>query len=317
MKSLARASQELASIKETVEHRNRLGQKLGASESDRLRFTQANCDQLEEDIAFLKRLGSHQDMKFAFKELQHTFTSDDQYQRFLYAAWSARIDFSKYKQRLRQAKGLAMQIAETAQLLSEKINALYKTHTDLPSELDSIDLLLRKTENRANQNHNFEMWRKHRGVILGDPPSQDHENVLINDRETALDQLEKLARRVSGEQVEDDELEKNRSDLKYAWTLAPNFAALLSTLSEVMENFEPKEHGFIGAGVASREHNEKTAYIRAFYTLLHAESGIEISLPVRKAMANVTTVMLNRRDIEATLDDVTKAIASLEHRIST
>jgi hypothetical protein len=75
-----------------------------------------------------------------------------------------------------------------------------------------------------------------------------------------------------------------------------------------MKDFSPKEHGYIGAGVASRENNEKTAYIRALYSLLHYEHGFEMSLPVRKAIATVTTIAMDHRDIEASLDDVTKAI---------
>jgi hypothetical protein len=37
-----------------------------------------------------------------------------------------------------------------------------------------------------------------------------------------------------------------------------------------------------------------------------------MSLPVRKAIASITTIALDHRDIEATLDDVTKAISSHE-----
>jgi hypothetical protein len=145
------------------------------------------------------------------------------------------------------------------------------------------------------------MWRIHRGVILGDQTIEPHTPSPTDE--------------AKGEKPSHPALkELYRRDLRYAWGLAPNFPELLLKIAEIMGDFTPMEHGYVGAGISSREANEKTAYVRGLHKLLKDEHGFEIDLPIKQAMAAVTLVMLNDPDIHVTTDDVTKAIRHNEKK---
>lgn len=251
-------------------------------------------------------------MEAAYQGLESFFTNDNQWRRFLHSCWGARIDFHKYRERIANATDLLKEIAEQAEALALKMRTLDQVSTDLPLELHSIQVLLRQTENHSLFNRNLEMWRIHRGVVLGDQPFEDLQDTRLGQRDTSIEKVVVGNEKTGDENTSVSEIDQYLSSVRYAWGLAPDFASLLFKVAEIMKDFSPEEHGYIGAGLASRESNEKTAYIRALYSLLSDGCGIEMSLPVRKAVASITTIALDHRDIEATLDDVTKAISSYE-----
>jgi len=315
-KVLANANQRLSEISVSLQKKL---QDDGILDSDDLKkkdMAEAYRDQCVGDIAFLHRLGSDLRMEAAYQGLEGIFTNNNQWHRFLHSCWGARIDFHKYRERIKNVADRSKEIAEQAEALALNIRALDQVLTDLPLELHSIQALLRQTENHSLFDRNLEMWRIHRGVVLGDQPSADLEDTRLGQRDTSIEKVVVWNEETGNEKTSASEIDQYLSSVRYAWGLAPDFASLLFKVAEIMKDFSPKEHGYIGAGVASRESNEKTAYIRALYSLLSDGCGIEMSLPVRKAIASITTIALDHRDIEATLDDVTKAISSYEGRIS-
>lgn len=96
--------------------------------------------------------------------------------------------------------------------------------------------------------------------------------------------------------------------LRYVWGTAPDFAALLGTLTAAARAYEPEQSGFIGAGLNSRKSTPKTAYIRAFAALLRDQYGLTLSPRVKNAMAITATVVLNDPDDPVSTADVTSAV---------
>ncbi len=95
----------------------------------------------------------------------------------------------------------------------------------------------------------------------------------------------------------------------YGWEKAPEVPELLDTIAKTAENFTPEVPGFIGEAIASRKHNEKTEYTRAFGNLLK-QRGFKLTAPIRGAMSIFITVAINSLDIDVTSESVHKA---LEH----
>jgi len=292
--------------KEQLDHLLRKNQSkadnlLSAAAFKEQRRAEAHYNQLLGDLEAVQRLGTDLQMEPAYKALKKRSNEDEPLRRFLHAAWGTRIDFLRHREALDRATALSKEIAVDAEHLSAKIRDLFETFHDTPLELHSISELLRQTDNNELDGHNRGMWRIHRGLILGDPPSEptaSSPNQEDRKVEPSPPTVEELYRR----------------DLRYAWGVAPDFTELLSKISEIMGEFVPRKHGYIGAGVSSREANEKTAYIRGLYKLLKDAHGFKIDLPIKQAMAAVTTVMLNNPDIEVTTDDVTKAIKYFEKK---
>jgi hypothetical protein len=277
------------------------GNLLSTVEVEEQSRTKAHYKQLLGDLEAVQRLGTDYQMEPVYKALHKKFNEDEPLRRFLHATWNARIDFLRHKEALERGTVLSKEIAEEAESLGIKIRELTRTFHDTPLELHSISELLRQTDNNELNGHNHGMWRIHRGVILGDPTIEPHTPSPTDE--------------AKGEKPSHPTLEELfRRDLRYAWGLAPNFPELLLKIAEIMGNFTPLKHGFVGAGVSSREANEKTAYIRGLHKLLKDEHGFKIDLPIKQAMAAVTLVMLNNPDIHVTTDDVTKAIRHNEKK---
>ena len=296
-----KTKEQLDQLLEKNQEKSRQGNLLTAEEVREQRRATAHYEQRLGDLEAVQRLGTDYQMEQAYKALKKRSNEDEPLRRFLHAAWGARIDFLRHREALDRATVLSKEIAVDAEHLSAKIRDLFETFHDTPLELHSISELLRQTDNNELDGYNRGMWRIHRGLILGDPPSEptaSSSNQEDRKVEPSPPTVEELYRR----------------DLRYAWGVAPDFTELLSKISEIMGEFVPRKHGYIGAGISSREANEKTAYIRSFHKLLKDEHGFEICLLMKKAMAAVTAVMLNNPDIEVTTDDVTKAIKYYEKK---
>jgi len=311
-KVLADANQRLSVISVSLQKKLQDDGILNSDDLKKKNMAQAYRDQCAGDIAFLHRLGSDLRMEAAYQGLEGVFTNDNQWRRFLHSCWGVRIDFHKYRERIANATDLSKEIAEQAETLALKIRAVDQVSTDLPLELHSIQALLRQTENHSLFDRNLEMWRIHRGVVLGDQPPEVIDETRLGQKDILIENLIVKTEETGNGKTSASEIDQYLSSVRYAWGLAPDFASLLFKVAEIMKDFSPEEHGYIGAGLASRESNKKTAYIRALYSHLSDGCGIEMSLPVRKAIASITTIALDHRDIEATLDDVTKAISSHE-----
>jgi hypothetical protein len=275
--------------------------RLSAAELKEQQRANSRYKQLLGDLEAVQRLGTDQRMAPTYRNLRDEFNEDEKLLRFLHAAWGARIDFLSRREILESATAISEEIAVEAESLAAKMRELVQTFHDTPLELHSISELLRQTDKYDLDGHNLGMWRIHRDVILGNPRPHLHASTAAK-ADTVLDSSPA------------SETELYQSNLRYAWTLAPDFAGLLSKVAEIMGKFSPQEHGYIGAGVHSREINEKTAYIRALYKLLKDEHGFEVSLSLKKAMASVTTVILNKPNIDVTTDDISKTISRHEKR---
>jgi hypothetical protein len=282
--SLAHAERRLAEIDEKIQSCIRWGKDdyLPGLEKERAEAL-AHRDSLAGDIDCLRRLVQDERMREAYAILTREFTDDRQWRNFIYAAWAARADFAKYRDRLKRAAELADEVAQKAETLAKLIRQFSATGINGPSEFYSIPELLRQTDNHELEGHNLHMWRSMRRHILGDPPEWD-------------------------EKLVDEEA---RNMLRYAWGTAPEVSELLETLASAARAFKPSAPGMIGAAIKSRKRSPKTEYLRAFGNLLTEEHGIALTTPIVKATAITATVVINLPDVDLTSDDVRKALAKL------
>jgi hypothetical protein len=269
---------------------------------------QAHRDLLAADLECLRRLGSDPRMRDAFALLTAEFTDDQEWRSFIRAAWAARVDYKKHRDRLKRAAELSGEIADAAKTLASLIREFSEIGLNGPDEFYSISELLRQTDNHEMKGHNLHMWRSMRQRILGELPIQD-----LTETKSVIESIEfvplaEIASTQVGGREKIAPEEKARNMLRYAWGTAPEFPAFLDTVAKVSLAFRPVEFGMIGAANDSRKHSEKTAYVRAFGKLLTDSHGLKLNPSIMKAMAFVATVVLNQPEIDVTYDDVRKAL---------
>ncbi len=310
--SLADAEETLARIDRAIETYIRRGEddylpSLRIQRAEAL----AHRDGLAGDVGCLRRLAHDARMADAFALLTREFTDDRQWRNFTYAAWAARADFSKYRDRLKRARELKGEIADTAETLAKLIHQFADTGISGPSELYSIPELLRQTDNHEMHGHNLAMWRSMRRHVLGDMPRRDIPDAKPAEECGELMPPIEIVLVPMGEKPEIAPEEEARNMLRYAWGTAPDFSALLGTMANAARNFEPSESGMIGAAIQSRQRSPKTEYLRAFGNLLTDVHKFTLTTAIMQAMAIVANVVINLPDVDVTYDDVRKALAML------
>jgi hypothetical protein len=278
--SLAFAEESLARINRAIEGYLRRGEddylpSLRAQKAEAL----AHRDAIAGDLDCLRRLAHDGRMADAYALLTREFTDDQQWRGFIRAAWSARIDFAKHRDRLRRAAELKDDIADAAERLARLIREFSEKDANGPGELYSIPELLRRTDNHEMRGHNLHMWRAMRRHVLGDPSGTDSDD-------------------------------QARDSLRYAWGTAPGVPELLDTMASAARGFKPGESGMIGAALESRQQSPKAEYLRAFASLLTDVHGFILNPRLMRAMAVVATVVINSPDIDVSYDDVRKRLPS-------
>ena len=298
---------ELIKIEEATNHALSNPQQPDLDELRRQKLEAVNRrDWLTKELSCLKRLGHHSDMPKVFELLKHSFPDGEKVQDFIYCAWAARIDFAKYRENLKKATKIKKEIAEVSNELSKLLHELSATGVMGPGELFSIPQLLKQTDNHNLNDHNLQMWRSMRMHILGDKVDRCFEdsshseqipNQSINIQIIPIESNTKI-----------DSSETQRNMLRYAWGTAPDVSALIETIAKVASKFDPKESDMIGAAIQTRQHSQKTEYIRALWFLLSDSHKFVLTLHIRKAICLVANVVINSPEIEVTLDDVNKAL---------
>ena len=307
--SLANADKSITRIERDIDTYIRLGEE---DYLDSLRTqkaeAQAHRDFLAAELECLRRLGSDPRMRDAFALLTAEFTVDQEWRGFIYAAWAARVDFKKHRDRLKRAAELSGEIADAAKTLANLIREFSEIGLNGPDEFYSISELLRQTDNHEMKGHNLHMWRSMRPHILGELPIQDLPETKPDIESIDLDSLAEIVRTQMGERGKIAPEDEARNMLLYAWGAAPEFPALLDTVAKASLAFSPRESGMIGAAIDSQKHNPKTEYISAFGSLLTESHGFALSLPILEAMKIVANVVINHPDVDMTDDDVRKAL---------
>jgi hypothetical protein len=274
-------------------------------------------DDYARDIASIKRLVHDDRMKEAYRILSNAFFDDEdseqqrKFDGFIYAAWSACLDFSPYREGVKRAETLRDEIAKTADKLACLLDRVSGTGVMYPSEFFSIPELLRNTDNHEMQNHNLYMWRAIRGYVLGDPPQRKR----TENEQTEIDPTYKPEIVIQSvawdEELDIDPDQKVRNTLRYAWEKSPSLSALLKTVSKAAREYEPCEGGMIGAAIDSQKRNEKTEYLRAFANLLREQHRFILTAEIMKAMAVTANVVINSTEINVSYDDVRKSLKKL------
>jgi hypothetical protein len=279
---------------------------------------QKRLDDLERDIAAIKRLALDERMKDAYGILTEAFFGgedserQDKFWSFLYAAWSANMDYSPYRENLKKQAKLRDEIAETAAKLASLLEKIGETGGgDLPDEFTQVRSLLRNTDNHKNDDYDFRMWRVSRDFVLGEKPPDERTEAEKEAEIREGGEEEKGEKLAAQERRESEIAERERSTLRYAWQQCPPLSELLRTLSKAARDFKPSEYGTIGAAIDSRKKNEKTEYLRAFGELLTSQNRFSLTPEIIKAMAITANVVINSPDVDVSYDDVRKALSAL------
>lgn len=188
---------------------------------------------------------------------------------FIAAAFSAQMDFGRYRDAIDLARKLNDKIGIAAAELASLLREIQDTGVNSPSEFYSVRDLLLQTDYRDEPSKSI--WKGCKDLI-----------VRGNKADLAF---------------------------QHAWKKVPTVDLLLDTLANAANDYEPQEpSSVVAAGIASRKKTPKTAYLRAFWYLLAGEHGFTISPRVKDAMATTATVVLNEPDTIVSADDVSKAL---------
>lgn len=260
-----------------------------------------DVDHLREEVNCLQRLAHDTRMREAYAVLTREFIDDQQWREFIYAAYAARIDFERYRNRLKEAGDLRVDIAKAASKLARLLRQFGDSGVNGPDEFFSIPELLRKTDNHEERDRNLYMWRSMRKYVLGDLPEH-------GTPESTPDEPIEIDFVLEGDKGEVDPEVESCAALRYAWGTAPDLPALLDTVEGAARAFKPTESGVIGAAIALRQRSPKAEYLRAFGNLLVDVNHFTLNPRVMKAMGIVANVVINLPDVDVTYDDVRKTI---------
>ena len=311
---LAQAQEQLASINEQFDNAVSQDDSYLSELRKKRREAEEHRNYLSADVECLQRLAGDKRMKEAYVMLADQQFTEEQRCGLISAAWAARIDYTKYRDRVKAAKALRLQISSAATALSQLLQDFSATGINGPSEFYSIPDLLRATDNFDGGGRNLMMWQAMRSVVLGDRPKKrdTSKGIPANARNVARENLEISVRFLGpNEKPIIDPVDQARNALRYAWGVAPELSGLLATLSVTAQSFEPNEFGMIGAAISTRQKSMKTEYVRAFATLLADVHGVTLTALVKDLIAKVANVVLNDGEIDVTYDDVRKALLPL------
>ncbi len=249
-------------------------------------LTEDDSVQLGDRLAVLRRLGHDCRMREVYQLLTRELSDDSHLRGFVYAAWSAHLNFSAYRERLKRADDLREKIAAAAEQLAVLLRAA--DDIDLaswPSAFSNVQALLRGTDNHEFSGRSMYEWRRLRGHLLGD-------NGFTTSQGNAGSE------------------NKTPPSNGYMWGLAPPVSELLDTVANVARSFKPIESGMVGAAIPTRQGNEKIEYLRAFAHVLTETHEIELTTPTMEAMAITANVVINDKDIDASVADVRHALTT-------
>ena len=266
-------------------------------------------DRLAGDVDCLHRLAHDARMQAAYTALTAEFTGDHQWVSFIRAAWAARMDFAPYRERLKLADELKGEIAKAADKLAALLDRFGCTGDHGPGEFFSVQALLESTDNHESNDRNLHMWRGMREYIFGNKPSRNVASVGKDSQDS--DSPIEIRIVALDSPLVIDHAEETRNTLRYAWGTAPSVSALMRTLAGTARAFTPSESGMIGAAIASQKSVKKVEYLRALGNLLTDVHHFTLTTPIMRAMAVVANVAVNLPGVDATYDDVRKALAKL------
>lgn len=280
---------------------------------DQLRIAQAEAlehrDSMVFEVQCLQRLAHDARMQTAYAWLTAVFTDDRQWRAMIHAAWSARIDFSVFRENLKLAASLKSEIAESADKLAALLDRFGDTGDHGPGEFFSVQALLESTDNHESNDRNLYMWRGMRKYVFGNEPLQR----AVNQEKDDVDFDGPIKIRIVPLDTPPviDPVEETRNTLRYAWRTAPPVSAVIRTLAATARAFTPAESGMIGAAIQTRQSNPATEYLRAFAYSLTKDWGFTLTAPVMRAMSVIATVVIGEAKTDITYDDVRKVVLKL------
>lgn len=308
--ALARLRDKLSQVEQYLQDAKWLSEEARSALHRDKRDLSTRIKQAKDEIECLERLTARPDpdLENVYALLARHTSDEKQVWSFIYAAVSANIEFARYRDALKSARERKQEIAGLAQALAEQLDSFDRTGVQGPDAFWSIRSLLEITD--APEGDHI-VWHHMRRHVLGehvmpiekdtdlaavrDEPEYDDSNDLPDD-EFVIEELEE------GKTV----ATTSEQDRRYAWQVAPQLPDVLKTLSHVASTFEPREHDLIRAALNTRQGSVKTSYIRGFVHLLN-ENDISLTPPIMRAMAKAATLVLDRKDLVVSYDDVRKA----------
>lgn len=259
---------------------------------------------IAEIVAFLQRFEKPDEViQEMFHHLEDAKLSEADLKQFMNAAWVANPDHKKYRDAIRKADKLRLDIAKSAEALSRQLNEILRLPlTDTPMTFYSLPALLRSTDNRDDP----AMWPLMRPYVLGEPIEQSGEATAPAVADEVTVTVDRSVK-VTICEANPDPAHNVWPDLRYAWGIAPDLPQLLETVAKAARDYEPRFYGRIGDAIAKQKPSPKTEYIRALRSMLK-DARIDETPAVRNAIACVTTVALNDPDMVASYDDVRQAL---------
>lgn len=236
----------------------------------------AEHDELVSDLDCVQRLALDPRMREAYVLLAGEFDNDGQWENFVDAAYMARRDYSKVRDRRKRADELREDIADSADGLARAIRQLAETGIEMPGEFYSIPELLRQADNYDEEGVGRTAFL-HPGtgkveIVQGDALK------TAPDLPALLDTLANAARRFQPK--------------IYGMAGAALASRQQNTKTEYLRAF---------------------GFLLTVHRLPNFQ--IALTTPVMRAMAITANVALNLPDVDVTYDDVRKALSTLHETL--
>ena len=242
--------------------------------------------QLVDDVRCLRRLGGDERMRDVYATLTKLITDDRQWRGFIHAAWSAKLDYSMYRENLKRAHVLKEKIATTATVLADLLGEYENTDMPVPDEFFVFSQVIGDMSNQASD----EFLRKVFGrEVFQIPTCRALERSMKTNR---YDKSQQYGRQTI---VFGDEME-----------------SLLRSLSRAASKVTLGESGVVAAVIESRQTSTKTEYVRGFAKILIYTHQFKLTPMLMNAMAVTANVVINKSDVDVSYDDVRKALAKLD-----
>lgn len=122
-------------------------------------------------VTFLQRFGKQDEIiEEMFGHLNDAGFSDNEYKRFMNAAWASLTNYAKFRNNVIEAKELNREIATTARELARLLGSIQgRCLDDLPMEFYDVRTLLRETDNPSD----LTWWGVNKDNLTGGPAGEN------------------------------------------------------------------------------------------------------------------------------------------------
>tara|TARA_R110000823_G_C15947080_1_gene501118 strand:+ start:512 stop:1594 length:1083 start_codon:yes stop_codon:yes gene_type:complete len=274
-------------------------------------------------VGVIQRLRDSTGMKEAYDLLSTEFTELSQWRALLYSAIRANIAYDRKRETISRADELTNAIAQQAEKLADNIRKLEAMNLHgLYHPLSDIQYLLSISEVSETSRDRIKRWNEEKDPFLAqtssDIPFEEKHSHYFPDSQRFLSPKDSPGHDLMADTLQELTKPVYRALAQYAlanapsgtvWAIAPDLPELLTALAQASKEYRPKYLGMVGEATSSRQRNPHTQYVRAFVYILQHDYGIELTMPIKRAIPVVANVVINDENTNTSYENLRKLLS--------